>query len=83
MCVWPRLADRIWEVLHTLRGHSKFVYSVSASADATRIASGSGDNTVRGWDVKSGEPLLVLQATRTTCTRSTSLTTGPPWYLAP
>ena len=36
-----------------IEGHSDCVYSVSFSPDGTRIASGSGDSTVRIWDVHS------------------------------
>jgi WD40 repeat protein len=33
-----------------LRGHDAYVHSVAWSPDGTRLASGSGDGTVRIWD---------------------------------
>ena len=35
----------------TLKGHSEPVSSVSFSPDGKRIVSGSGDNTVKIWDI--------------------------------
>ncbi|OJJ81296.1 WD40 repeat domain-containing protein [Aspergillus glaucus CBS 516.65] len=47
--------DSTWGAcLQTLEGHSHSVNSVVFSADGTRIASGSGDQTVRIWDAGNG-----------------------------
>ena len=40
-----------------LRRHTYIVASVSYHPDGTRLASGSGDKTVRQWAVASGEAL--------------------------
>ncbi len=41
----------------TLKGHSSWVTAVAFSADGQRLASGSWDQTVKFWDVPSGEKL--------------------------
>ena len=40
-------------------GHEGYVNSVSISADGKRLASGSGDKTVRLWDTETGRLLAV------------------------
>jgi len=47
--------------VRTLEGHSWSVYSVSFSPDGQWIASGSYDNTVKVWSVKSGECVTTLE----------------------
>jgi WD40 repeat protein len=44
-----------------LEGHSNLVESVVLSANSRRVVSGSWDNTVRVWDVESGQCLKVLK----------------------
>jgi WD40 repeat protein len=41
----------------TLVGHRGVVWRVAVSEEAGMIASGSGDNTVRLWDLQSGDLL--------------------------
>jgi WD40 repeat protein len=63
--------QRTWEYRHlrslcrrkalTLKGHTARVSSVAYSPDGRRIASGSGDQTVKVWDASSGQVRLTLQ----------------------
>ena len=46
--------------LAALPGHTNYVYSVCALG-GERLASGSDDNTVRVWDLATGEAVLTLQ----------------------
>ena len=41
----------------TLQGHTEYVTSVAYSPNGSRIASGSADDTVRIWNVATGEPV--------------------------
>ena len=44
-----------------LSGHLNFVEAVSFSPDGTRLASGSGDGTVRLWDGATGALISILE----------------------
>jgi WD40 repeat protein len=60
---------KIWDlekhtVLATLRGHDNTVYCVAPSPDASIIATGSADATVRLWDTALDREAVVLQGRR-------------------
>ena len=44
----------------TLKGHTRWITSVAYSPDGTRLASGSGDNTIRIWNAETGEHIRTL-----------------------
>ena len=45
---------------HILKGHAGSVWSVAISPDGTKIASASGDYTVKIWDIQTGKILETL-----------------------
>ncbi len=52
MRLWDLATGACKAVLH---GHADVVQSLSYSTDGKRLASGSGDKTVRVWDLAGGE----------------------------
>src|SRR5881398_1412290 len=56
----PAMEDKWSPCLQTLEGHSNSVNSVAFSHDSARLASASGDKTVKIWDASSGECLQAL-----------------------
>lgn len=53
--LWDVSDPRKPRLLHTLAGHSDRVRSVAFSCDGTQLATGSTDNTVKLWDVATGQ----------------------------
>jgi WD40 repeat protein len=47
--------------LRTLQGHSRRVYGIAFSTDGKQLITGSEDQTVRVWDIATGEWLKVVQ----------------------
>lgn len=47
--------------LSSLPGHSEAVISASFSPDGQRLASGSGDMSVRFWDLNTESPLYTCK----------------------
>ncbi|CAD8181626.1 unnamed protein product [Paramecium pentaurelia] len=56
-CKWKNL--KIHE-LNRLDGHSSYVKQVCFSPDGNTLASGSGDCSIRLWDVKTGQQKAIL-----------------------
>ena len=48
-------------LLRTLSGHSSLVNAVAVTGDGTRAISGSFDNTLKVWNLETGEELFTLQ----------------------
>ncbi len=46
--------------LKSLIGHKHIVWSVAISPDGKTLASGSEDNTIRLWDITTGEQLTTI-----------------------
>ena len=44
-----------WSHLHTLTGHSDWVYSLAISPDGQTLASGSFDKTIKLWQLSTGQ----------------------------
>ncbi|KAF2177807.1 YVTN repeat-like/Quino protein amine dehydrogenase [Zopfia rhizophila CBS 207.26] len=58
----PAMGDGWSACLQTLEGHSSSVSSAAFSHDSARLASASGDRTVKIWDASSGACLQTLEA---------------------
>jgi WD40 repeat protein len=56
----PSLTQAGGRLLRTLSGHSDWVQAVAVTADGKRVISGSRDNTVKVWNLETGEEQLTL-----------------------
>ena len=57
--------NQVWDIQSrtirtTFTGHEQDIYSLDFARDGKHIASGSGDRTVRVWDIESGREVLNL-----------------------
>ena len=52
-----KLPTLTWKCLSTLRGHSSVVWSVTISPDSQILASSSGDQTIKLWQLSTGKEL--------------------------
>ncbi|OQE16196.1 hypothetical protein PENSTE_c025G10455 [Penicillium steckii] len=57
----PKVDDEWSEELQTLNGHSGPVISIAFSPDGRTLASGSDDQTLRLWDVTTGQVLEAVK----------------------
>ncbi|HZY58065.1 MAG TPA: Hsp70 family protein, partial [Rubrobacteraceae bacterium] len=56
----PSTGPEDFVLVHTLTGHSDEVHSVAFSPDGQFLASGASDYAVRGWNVRTGQPIGML-----------------------
>ena len=48
------------KIRNTFQGHEQDIYSLDFARDGRTIASGSGDRTVRLWDIETGQHIMSL-----------------------
>lgn len=56
---------KVWDIQsrtirHTFAGHEQDIYSLDFARNGKHIASGSGDRTVRVWDIETAQEVLNL-----------------------
>jgi WD40 repeat protein len=56
-----QLPPLTWKCLQTLRGHSSRVWSVTISPDHEILASSSGDQTIKLWQLSTGKEIRALE----------------------
>lgn len=59
------MVPKVWDIQtrtirHTFTGHEQDIYSLDFARNGKHIASGSGDRTVRVWDMETGREVLSL-----------------------
>uniref|UniRef100_A0ACD5GUC0 WD40 repeat domain-containing protein n=1 Tax=Desertifilum tharense IPPAS B-1220 TaxID=1781255 RepID=A0ACD5GUC0_9CYAN len=56
----PTLTPPGGTLLQTFSGHSDWVRAVAITPDGTQVVSGSGDNTLKLWNLQTGEALVTF-----------------------
>ncbi|GAX43656.1 serine/threonine protein kinase with WD-40 repeats [Tolypothrix sp. NIES-4075] len=56
-----RPKPRNWQLVYTLQGHSDLVRAVAISPDGETLASGSNDNSIKLWNLATGQIIRTLQ----------------------
>jgi WD40 repeat protein len=59
-CLSPSLTPPGGALIRTLTGHSLGITTVTVTPDGRRVISGSGDNTLKVWNLETGEELFTL-----------------------
>ncbi len=60
-CLTPSLTPPGSPLIRTLQGHSKWVNAIALTPDGKTVISGSGDKTIKIWDVGTGTEKFTLQ----------------------
>ncbi|KAI9129470.1 hypothetical protein ON05_034655 (plasmid) [Acaryochloris sp. CCMEE 5410] len=60
-CLFPHLNQAGGALIRTLSGHTDYVYGLSISPDGRTIVSASSDQTLKVWDLATGEELRTLK----------------------
>lgn len=60
LTLWQVWDIKSKKIRHTFAGHDQDIYSLDFARNGKHIASGSGDRTVRVWDIDSGREILNL-----------------------
>ena len=50
-----------WRLVHTLKGHSRLVWSIAISPGNMTLASGSSDNSIKLWNLATGQEIRTLK----------------------
>ena len=65
ICDFIANSRQVWDIAerrirHQFSGHEQDIYSLDFASDGRTIASGSGDRTIRLWDLQEGQCILSL-----------------------
>ncbi len=72
----PNLSDLDEPLLRTMDGHGQAVTAVASHPDGHRVLSASSDQTIRFWDLHTGEQLALSQVSPTRTTALAFLPSG-------